>query len=336
VRATRSPLVDCWLRVDVAKPTALGPPARPRVVDGGVAALHRVDADLAPRPGDTLHVIPPERAPWRALRRHRTVLANLHGATVDPRWYGDLHGPPLRRRSSPRTLPAASLLARSSAPRRASAPSSTTPALAAGRSGLATAWLAAGAVALVGSTTTSYGGADETLAADLLVRFWLAAVLDGASTGRALLQARQQMAAGGELDPVDLKTLAQFVLLGDPSVHPVRATGVPGPVAGGPVARAARRSGLTALGSALDASVVRASGPARRRPLTATTADVDAARRLAAAGASVRTVTARVPGEPGAAARFHLVGGAGAPGRELVVVREAADGTTTSRRLVAR
>jgi hypothetical protein len=47
--------------------------------------------------------------------------------------------------------------------------------------------------------------------------------LAGASLGRAVLEARQQYAASmTDLDPVDLKTLAQFNLLGDPSIHPVR------------------------------------------------------------------------------------------------------------------
>jgi hypothetical protein len=48
-------------------------------------------------------------------------------------------------------------------------------------------------------------------------------VLDGASLGRALLEARQKyiQAAPTPLGPIDLKTLGQFVLLGDPSVQPV-------------------------------------------------------------------------------------------------------------------
>jgi hypothetical protein len=49
-------------------------------------------------------------------------------------------------------------------------------------------------------------------------------VLDGKSLGHALLEARQRYAdQATELDPIDLKTLAQFLLLGDPSVHAVLA-----------------------------------------------------------------------------------------------------------------
>lgn len=46
--------------------------------------------------------------------------------------------------------------------------------------------------------------------------------IEGASLGRAALAARQQFVQGtAQMDPIDLKTLAQFCLLGDPSVHPV-------------------------------------------------------------------------------------------------------------------
>jgi len=44
--------------------------------------------------------------------------------------------------------------------------------------------------------------------------------LAGASLGRACLQARQKFVDTEDLDKYNLKTLAQFVLLGDPSLHP--------------------------------------------------------------------------------------------------------------------
>jgi hypothetical protein len=47
-------------------------------------------------------------------------------------------------------------------------------------------------------------------------------VLGGASLGLAALMARQQFVdRTSQMDAVDLKTLAQFYLLGDPSVHPI-------------------------------------------------------------------------------------------------------------------
>jgi hypothetical protein len=86
-----------------------------------------------------------------------------------------------------------------------------------------------------GSTTIAYGPADGNGAADLICQYFLLNVLDGASIGRAALLARQQFVERtAQMDPFDLKTLAQFCLLGDPSVHPVAeqsATGVPAGVA---------------------------------------------------------------------------------------------------------
>jgi hypothetical protein len=56
----------------------------------------------------------------------------------------------------------------------------------------------------------------------LICQYFLRRVVAGASLGRAALEARQEFAGGtAELDPVDLKTLAQYSLLGDPSIHPV-------------------------------------------------------------------------------------------------------------------
>ncbi len=74
----------------------------------------------------------------------------------------------------------------------------------------------------LGSTTIAYGPAEGNGAADLLCQFFLKHVLQGSSLGRAALEARQEFASHAPaLDPVDLKTLAQFNLLGDPSLHPV-------------------------------------------------------------------------------------------------------------------
>jgi hypothetical protein len=92
-------------------------------------------------------------------------------------------------------------------------------------------YLQSGAYGYFGSTTIAYGPADTNGAADLICQYFLLNVLDGASIGRAALLARQQFVERtAQMDPIDLKTLAQFFLLGDPSVQPVEehsATGVP-------------------------------------------------------------------------------------------------------------
>lgn len=87
-------------------------------------------------------------------------------------------------------------------------------------------YLSQGAYAYLGSTTIAYGPATENGAADLVCQYFLRNILDGASTGRAMLMARQKFVGGSsQMDPIDLKTLAQFCLLGDPSVHPVSVSG---------------------------------------------------------------------------------------------------------------
>ncbi len=92
-------------------------------------------------------------------------------------------------------------------------------------------YLIQGAYGYFGSSTIAYGPADGNGAADLITQYFLVAVLGGASIGHAALMARQQFVSQtGELDPMDLKTLAQFSLLGDPSVVPAivpSATSVP-------------------------------------------------------------------------------------------------------------
>jgi hypothetical protein len=92
-------------------------------------------------------------------------------------------------------------------------------------------YLARGAYGYFGSSTIAYGPAEGNGAADLITQNFLAAILEGASLGRAALLARQRfIQQTAELDPVDLKTLGQFNLLGDPSIHPAvvtSATSVP-------------------------------------------------------------------------------------------------------------
>jgi hypothetical protein len=68
----------------------------------------------------------------------------------------------------------------------------------------------------------------------------------------------------GELDPYDLKTLAQFDLLADPSAHPVQAPIGAEAVGGPPPRAAARRLALEALGAALASTVPRAEVAGRR------------------------------------------------------------------------
>lgn len=87
---------------------------------------------------------------------------------------------------------------------------------------IANNYLGSGAIAFVGSSTIAYGPADSNALADLVTQYFIKNIMAGASSGRALLEARQAFLtdSGPQLDPYELKTLAQFYLLGDPSVQP--------------------------------------------------------------------------------------------------------------------
>ena len=83
-------------------------------------------------------------------------------------------------------------------------------------------YLRQGAYGYFGSTTIAYGPADSNGSADLICQYFLRSILEGASIGEAALLARQQFVTKAQqMDPMDLKTLAQFCVYGDPSIHPV-------------------------------------------------------------------------------------------------------------------
>jgi hypothetical protein len=91
--------------------------------------------------------------------------------------------------------------------------------------GIGSAYLAGKAYGFFGSSTIAYGPANDNGAADLLCQFFLKHVMEGASLGRAALEARQEFAGSSpNMDPVDLKTIAQFYLLGDPSIVPIKVS----------------------------------------------------------------------------------------------------------------
>ena len=94
---------------------------------------------------------------------------------------------------------------------------------------IANSYLGEGAAAFLGSSTIAYGPSDGQGLADLITQYFIKNVLEGASTGRAFLEARQHFlsSCGPHLDPYELKTLAQFYLLGDPSLQPVQAAQEP-------------------------------------------------------------------------------------------------------------
>jgi hypothetical protein len=109
--------------------------------------------------------------------------------------------------------------------------------------GICNAYLGEGAYGFLGSTTIAYGPSTGQGQADLLCQFFVASVLDGASLGRATLEAWQHFVSRySHTDPSDLKTAVQFLLLGDPSVQPVKAE--PHAFSGSKVVLGAVKSGL--------------------------------------------------------------------------------------------
>ncbi|MGD9906302.1 MAG: hypothetical protein AB7U83_22750 [Vicinamibacterales bacterium] len=106
---------------------------------------------------------------------------------------------------------------------------------------IANTYLARRAAGVVAATTIAYGPAVGNANADVICQLFLEQVLKGASLGRALLEARlAYVRQQSVVDPYDEKTLAQFVLLGDPSLHPfVDGTGTAPTTAKSPRANAA-------------------------------------------------------------------------------------------------
>jgi len=172
-----------------------------------------------------LRLSPPSGPKWaKAELAPRMHFINCHGADLSPEYYGQ-HGEdyPVAHRAS-------LLLGKVTAGTVIAAECCYgaqlyDPAKAAGKPGIALSYLDDGASGFFGSTTIAYGPSEGNGSADLICQYFLQRVLAGASLGRAALEARQKFA--GErthLDPFDLKTLAQFYLLGDPSLQPVSIT----------------------------------------------------------------------------------------------------------------
>jgi hypothetical protein len=86
---------------------------------------------------------------------------------------------------------------------------------------IASMYLKHNAISFVGASTIAYGPADGQGLADIITQYFIINMKKGASAGRAMLEARQQFIidSAPHLDPYELKTIAQFYLLGDPSLH---------------------------------------------------------------------------------------------------------------------
>lgn len=80
--------------------------------------------------------------------------------------------------------------------------------------GMCNTYLKNKAIAFCGSTSLAYEPG--------IIEEFMNNLLEGASVGRAFLQSRQTfIRLNPKMNKVDLKTIAEFILLGDPSAHPI-------------------------------------------------------------------------------------------------------------------
>jgi len=170
-----------------------------------------------------LRLIPPTKYHWKRTElKPLSHFFNCHGASSDPHWYGQQGGRypkamasiVLQEKIQKDTIVAAECCygAQLYHPPQDELPESMP---------ICNAYFKNGAIAFLGSSTIAYGPSTTNDQADLITQYFFIGILSGASTGRALLEARQKyiLNHGPDMSPVDLKTLSQFNLLGDPSLH---------------------------------------------------------------------------------------------------------------------
>lgn len=224
-----------------------------------------------------LHRSPPTTPPVkRAQLKPRSHFINCHGGDVDFHFYGQ-HGnafpismdtPDNRNRITRGTVASVECCYGA----QIYDPTKSTDM------GLCCGYLLDGAHGFFGSTNIAYGPVASNGAADFITQYFLQEVaINGASLGRACLLARQRFlqTAGPVLSPIDLKTIGQFLLLGDPSIHPARPKLGPAlPVAGAAfgvrkseeAARVGRREELAAQGASLPQTLMAPKGKRKAPP----------------------------------------------------------------------
>jgi hypothetical protein len=165
---------------------------------------------------------PPGGPAWsRAELGRRIHFMNCHGAPSDPNFYGQ------RSNAYPVAHSAERLVRRIMngtviAVECCYGAELYDPSDSAMQAGICSTYLRDGAYGYLGSSTIAYGPSEGNGQADLICQYFLEEVLNGASLGDATLRARHRFAQTyTHLDPVDLKTLIQFHLLADPSIHAV-------------------------------------------------------------------------------------------------------------------
>jgi Peptidase family C25 len=167
-------------------------------------------------------ISPPAGHPGiNAKVKARSWFINCHGASADPSFYGED-----KRGNMPASVESAKIAQKVTADTVAAAECCYGAqlydvSLSQTAMPICNEALNSGAIGFAGSTNIAYGPAEGNSGADLIAQYFMIRVLDGASMGRAFLQSRHQFIQGNSMsDPVNLKTIGQFLLLGDPSLQP--------------------------------------------------------------------------------------------------------------------
>ena len=169
---------------------------------------------------DDLELSPPSGPDWTDKQlESRSHFVNCHGSSDDSKWYGQSGS------NYPEAVKASQIDGKLSVGTIAAAEccyGAQLYAPGASQSAICNTYLGNQAAAFCGSTNVAYGPADGQGQADLITQYFIKNLLDGFSSGSAMLKARQKYIDDhGWMGATDLKTIAQFYLLGDPSGLPV-------------------------------------------------------------------------------------------------------------------
>lgn len=240
ITGSKDPTYLVKLLANASKATAL-PPRDYREYFGITAEVWKTSTELSLEAifgsATDLQQIPPRGYRWsRDLLGRRAHLINCHGAPSSWQFFGQPSGVqdyPVAQDGTyiPRKVASGTVVAAECC----YGAQLYDPTLSGAKSpGLCNVYLGNGAYGFFGSSTIAYGPESSNDWADHICQYFWREILLGSSLGAAVLRARQAyVKERSKLDPIDQKTLAQFNLLGDPSIHPVKV-----PVADKPVAHA--------------------------------------------------------------------------------------------------
>lgn len=248
-----------------------------------------------------MKVVPPDGYKWTAAEaKCLSHFINCHGSPADPNFYGQ-HGStyPVAHSAAwmdGKVVEGTVLAAECCYGAQLYDPAAPT---AGNQMGMCNTYLGRKAYAYFGSSTIAYGPDKSNDQADLLCQYFLLELIGGASAGRACLHARLKYAniKGGVLGPMDLKTLAQFNLMADPSITPVASSSA--------VKTVAMAKGAKQL-AAMEIATARHARLRRRASLVAIAESTSSYRLLARVERTLRGKTAAIDRIRSVAARFGI------------------------------